>query len=259
MTRADDRFLIAVYTDEETSSGQLTTQLRKSFDLTRFNVAEIKANDLKNGFFSDPALRMVALPGVYRNISKYRTSFNKAVMQDYMGFIHDRGGVSLNICAGAYHVSRVVDYETTDGYQTVYLKQDQYLFSGTSRGPIPAYAPRHDCAPTISPVIFQARENRLEQTALMYRNGQIFIPDNPDDPAIQPLIAYQNLPRLPLAAMRVQYGAGVAYLCALHLESEPIENPKTYIELNTLLDHYKDGQKSVWAMLMHKLKQDLKP
>lgn len=244
---------ILVYNDETTSNAMLQKELKRIFHSRSFQVNRIDIEDIRKGILRTPEAALLVLPGVAGEDSRYQRDFLKSELDEYQQFV-ERRGVSLNFCGGASLVSRVIDYKSRSREHHVISVNP--LFNGRAAGPMNTDG--------LIAVRFKNQVGTWEDSKMHYAHGPVFIPDDPDDPALDILMTYPHLPGQPIAALRLQVGEGSVYLIGPHPENGPNEFRDDGSErfsalraLNAELQVHESARLRFLDMLTRRIQQDM--
>jgi glutamine amidotransferase-like uncharacterized protein len=256
---------ILIYNDEKTAIGSLVPSLSNSFNTDQFNLIRIKAKDIRNGVLDRPQSRFLILPGIIGDVSPYTDQLGNGEMNHVADFLR-RGNVMLAKCAGAAFVSKSTIF--TPHYAPARSRTAVTpLFNGVARVPVGSYG--RECSPESSfsdvlvvPVRYKDIKGSWHETGICYGNGPALYTEDPNDPSVEILGRYTNIPGEPAAIIRQKVGAGTVYLsCVLadigYQYIEPQPNLQNAIQLMSDLKPYEAGRKALWDDLTTRIKNDL--
>jgi glutamine amidotransferase-like uncharacterized protein len=214
----------AVYHDQGTgefSRAALIAALSERFGVRRIYANEIVASDAWHA-----STELLAFPGGAD--LPYCHLLNGAGNASILRYV-EAGGALLGVCAGAYYVSRRIEFEAHSS-GTITGERELALFEGTARGSLhdlaAPYSLDHLRCAALAPL--RASESKQRFHAL-YWGGPEFIPDA--TASYVPLLEYESPARL--AALRTDVGRGRVVLAGVHTE---VTGPQFAIEVSRFGD-----------------------
>jgi glutamine amidotransferase-like uncharacterized protein len=199
----------AVYHDQGTgefSRAALIAALSERFRVRRIYANEIVASDAWHA-----STELLAFPGGAD--LPYCRLLNGAGNASILRYV-EAGGALLGVCAGAYYVSRRIEFEAHSP-GTITGERELALFEGTARGSLhdlaAPYALDHLRCAALAPLRVSGSKEHLHA---LYWGGPEFVPDA--TASYQPLLEYESPARL--AALRTNVGKGRVVLTGVHAE-----------------------------------------
>lgn len=208
--------LFPVYSERPANTESVITPLKEIFRGTNIRVTEFDSRDLRHGILRAKDTVGFCLPGIIGETSGYSDQLGEDGLRE-MSRAVKQGRAMLAVCAGAYFISRETIYSPPWGPRKSRAPV-HHLFSSSARGPVENQGGLYDpsCWPSdlsLAQVWYKSAAEphgkaHWKQAAIAYGNGPALYLDNPQDPAIEPLAYYRNMPQRPLAAACARHGEG---------------------------------------------------
>lgn len=207
---------IGVYTDTGADFGMLRASINKYAPSVGLSVRNIRAEDINKGTLDPKSIVAFFLPGATDG-TQYREKLYSNIIKDNIYNYIENGGVFAGECAGAYYTCAQIKYKLNHPDKS--KRKDK-----TGLGLMNAHAIGH------LPKLLHADEDRLGggyQTAvtrIAYNNktadilywGGPKIDTTEDDPGIEAIARYVDLPDNPIAIAKKKIGKGFAIFSGPH-------------------------------------------
>ena len=257
---------ILVYNDDKMAISSLLPSLRASFNQDLFHIKQITASDIHKGILQRHASRFLVLPGIIGEISPYTEQLGNGEMHEVQKFMSHGRNALLTICAGSAFISKKTLYMPPHGTPRGRMSNIP-LFNGLARGPVGPYgractADSRFSDVIVVPVRYKDMDGTWKDTGVCYGNGPALYPDDPNDPSVEILCTYTDIPDNPAAILRQSVGTGVAYMsCVLpeiaHQHVSPHPGLHNAQQLMADLKPHEPGRKALWDNLTTRIKRDL--
>lgn len=251
---------ILVYTDDRTATGSLIPSLRQSFPSPEFHIQTIGVDDIRNHVLKRTSSRTLVLPGIIGHESRYKHDLGPAELDEINIFIR-RGNTLMAVCAGSYFVSTATIFHLTDGKPKKILINANPIFNGVAKGVHAEYAAN---GPVVVPVTFRAQSGEWKETGVCYDKSPLLYPKNRNDPDMEIMAFYHEIPKNPVAMLRLKFGEGAAYIVSMHVEIAHQEIPDqahgNFSRSKSLMDKLKPhepGRREMWEVLTARIKKDI--
>lgn len=257
---------ILVYSEFPASIGSLLPSLQSAFPKADYTIKTINSADIKNGILSQPQSRLLVLPGVSGESSRYTAQIDKTALDNIHDFVTARQNVLLSICAGTYFICRETIYAPAWG-PTKTKQSLRPLFNASARGPVVPHGIKPDPQQGLSdveivPIRFKDQNGSWRKTGICYGNGPGLYPDTPNHPDTEILAVYDRCPDMSAALIRHRTGAGAIYLSSILPEIgyhniNPQSGLTHAITLMNALQPHEMGRRALWQDLTNRIKKDL--
>ncbi len=248
----------AIYSTYPASTGSARQSLKHYFSLHN-----IDADGLKNGVLDTKDI--LILPGITGEASPYHETIGEDGLQKLGRRVHDNGLVIAALCAGASALCARTIWEPPTGNPRS-RRSNAPLFNATARGPIKAlykpYSPEDRMSDvSLTPILYKNRDNQVMESRVCYGNGPVFEDFDEDNPDIEIIARFKDVPGQPPAIVSVRHGEGTVFLLGVHpeiswqsiTEKSAITNPMTR-KLLDILEPHEQTRQIIWNDLMLRIK-----
>ncbi len=205
-----------VYSERPANTESVIPPLKEIFKGTNIRVTEFNSNDLRKGILREKDTVGFCLPGIIGETSSYSDQIGEYGLHE-MSRAVKQGRVMLAVCAGAYFVSRETIYAPSWGPRKGRTPVNHLLLS-SARGPVENQGGQYDPSYwpsdlSLAQVWYKSAttphdKEHWKHAAIAYGNGPALYLDNPQDPDVEPLAYYRDMPQNALAAANAKHGEG---------------------------------------------------
>lgn len=204
-----------VYSQSPANTESVIPPLKEIFKGTDITVIEFNSSDLRNGILRERDTVGFSLPGIIGETSGYTDQLGEYGLQE-MSAATREGRVMLAICAGLFFITRETIYAPKWGPYKSRTPRN-HLLKAQGYGPVTDMGRQFESSwpstLTLAQVWYKSvaklnGKDDWRHAAVPYGNGPAIILDNPDDPTIERLAYYSEVPNNPLAALSVEHGDG---------------------------------------------------
>ncbi len=236
-----------VYSERPANTESVIPPLKEIFKGTNIRVTAFNSDDLRKGILRDKDTVGFCLPGIIGETSSYADQIGEYGLHE-MSRAVKQGRVMLAVCAGAYFVSRETIYAPSWGPRKGRTPVN-HLLAASARGPVENQGGQYDPSYwpsdlSLARIWYKSTtkphdKDHWKHAGFAYGNGPALYLDNPQDPDVEPLAYYRDMPKNALAAASVKHGEGhIVLLGALpHIGYQEIDPfPKLKRIRNLLAD-----------------------
>jgi glutamine amidotransferase-like uncharacterized protein len=253
----DKDFKIVLFSDEKTSTLELSKSLSESFNSVA--VRPVHAPELKKdtSLFNDRTLAFV-LPGIIGEECPYPRQIapeERRKIRDYV----ENGGVFIGFCAGAYHACREIVYDAPWLASQKKYRPGSPLFNAVAKGPIPRPVPSKGMGLMAQPIIYETPDGNMRRTKVAYDFGPALIPDENEDQHLEIIARYDGVPGNPVAIAARKVGKGLAIFVGVlpYLQSVSVPGNRGFDELRKVMDELasnEPGRQEVWDLIVSRIR-----
>lgn len=205
-----------VYSERPANTESVIPPLKEIFKGTEIQVVEFDSRDLRQGILHEKDTVGFCLPGIIGEASGYTDQIGEYGLHE-MSRAVKQGRAMLAVCAGAYFIGRQTVYRPPWGPHKS-KNPVNHLVPATGFGPVKNLGGRYDPSYwpsdlSLAQVWYKSAtrphdKDHWKQAAVAYGNGPAIYLDDPDNPDIEALAYYSDIPHKPLAAANVRHGHG---------------------------------------------------